>query len=174
MNNNVFNNGLFEPLGSIEPYYFAAQHGYFYTITTGNQVVTEANGFFALQLVTQNNSGKTIRIQSVQVSSQVAITINIYRNATLNVSGTSLTPRNTNWGSPDASVVTGSWVSQASDPTSGGVLLQAFNQVEGITELDFDGRHVIPSMATNQQYYILVQSSVANSPVSINVSWWEL
>ncbi|WP_136608074.1 hypothetical protein [Paenibacillus dokdonensis] len=119
-NNHVFNYPLKDPLGAVEPSYTAAQSGDYYVITTGNQSVVQANGFLALQLTVPANSRKKIRFDNIQASSSSDTILSLYRNATLNVSGTSATPRNTNWAYPDASVVTGSWVSQTANPTSGG------------------------------------------------------
>ena len=151
----------------------AAQNGKYYELTTGSQAITDANGYLALQLTNPANSGKTVYINTVRATSSVATIISTYKNATLNITGTSAIPHNTNWAYSDASLVTGRWVAQSSDPTSGGVLLQQMNQIGGVMELNLEGLRVIPSLTTNQTYYILLQNSAANSNLSINVEWWE-
>ncbi|MED5018146.1 hypothetical protein P9847_12610 [Paenibacillus chibensis] len=112
----------------------------YYTITTGSQSVSGANGFLALVLTNPANSRKIIRFELIRATSSVSSVISMYRNATLSVSGTSATPRNTNWGFADASVVTGTWVAQTGNPVTGGVLLQTIQQLGGPTEIHFDGK----------------------------------
>ncbi|MBE9917333.1 hypothetical protein G8C92_25275 [Paenibacillus donghaensis] len=173
-NNQIFNNPINNPIGAVPPEYSAAQSGVYYTITTGAQTVSSANGYMALELTNPANSGKTIRFELIRATSSVSSIISLYRNATLNVSGTSATPRNTNWGFTDSSKVTGTWVAQTGDPISGGVLLQTIEQLGGPTEIDFNGKWLIPSKASNQTLIVLLQNKQANSEMSINVSWWEL
>jgi hypothetical protein len=144
-----------------------------YILTTGNQTVANANGFLALQLTNPANSGKTISIHSVRATATAATTLSLYKNATLNVTGTAATPHNTNWGLPDASVVTGSWVSQTANPTSGGVLLQTINQTDEAMEISLDEGYILPSMASDQTFYILLQNSATDAILSINVDWSE-
>ena len=153
--------------------YTAAQNGKYYELTTGSQAITDATGYLALELTNPAGSGKTVYMNTVQAMSTVATIISTYKNATLNITGTSVIPHNTNWAYSDSSVVTGRLVAQTSDPTSGGVLLQQINQIGGVTEYNLEGRRIIPSLTTNQTYYILLQNSAANSNLSINVGWWE-
>ena len=170
---SVMNDPLVAPLGSIPPYNVAAERGMFYTVTSGDHSVTTEPSFLVLQLTNPANSGKTLHIRSIRGTSSVATTIDIFRDAVFTASGTSVPPRNTNWGSSDASMATGKWLSTNVDPTVGGVLLQSVDQSGGATELDYDGRFIIPSTATARTIYIRLTNLARNANMAIDISWWE-
>ena len=145
----------------------------FYTVTSGDHSVTTQPSFLVLQLANPDNSGNTLHIRSVRGTSSVATTIDIFRDAAFSAGGTSVTPRNTNWGSADASVASVKWLSASVDPTVGGVLLQSIDQSGGATELDYDGRFIIPSTATARTIYIRLTNLARNANMAIDISWWE-
>ena len=171
---SVTNDPLVAPLGSIPPHNVAAERGMFYTVTSGDHSVTTEPSFLVFQLSNPASSGKTLHIRSIRGTSSIAATIDIFRDAAFAASGTAVTPRNTNWGSADASIATGKWLIANADPTVGGVLLQSIDQSGGATELDYDGRFIMPSAATARAIYIRLTNLARNAHLAIDISWWEM
>lgn len=171
---SVVNDPLMAPLGSIFPYNVAAERGMFYTVTSGDQYVTTAPSFLVLQLTNPANSGKTVHVKSVLGSSSVSTTLDIFRDAVFTASGSAVTSRNANWRYLDSSVTAGKWMSGTADPTVGGVLLQSVNLSGGATDLNYDGRIIMPSDTTDRMLYIRLTSLARNAHLAIDISWWEV
>lgn len=94
------------------------------------------------------------------------------RNASFAAAGTSLTPRNTNFGFPDSSVVTAKYISQSTDPTTGGQLLQSFIQPSGggVIIFDYDGRI---KMTPGTTFVVRLANLAAATSMVNNISYWE-
>lgn len=150
-----------------------SQQGNYYGITTGAQSVV-ANGFLVVQLTNPANSGKTINISSIRGGATVNTTLDVFKNATFAAAGTPLTPRNRNWAFADASAVTGKWLTQGTDPTTGGTLLASMIQTGGSVDVSYEGRIIIPSATTDRQFYIRLTNNVnqANT-LAVTIAWWE-
>lgn len=104
--------------------------GALFVATTGSISVV-ANGFLALRL-SNPTSSYYANIQRFSGGSTVNTTIDIYKNATLTATGTSFTPRNFNTLYTDNSSMNVEYLSQGTNPVSGGTLLSTFVQTGGI------------------------------------------
>jgi len=156
-----------------QPYTEAAKNGQVYDITTGDISVV-GSGYLATQLTVPANQNKTIYILRLIGGSTVNTTFEIYRNATFS-GGTSITPANNNWNFSGGSTCTAKYISQATDPITGGTLLISLVQIGGGLLLPFDGRIVIPSSTTDRQFYLVLKNkSTSSNLCSISLAYWEV
>ncbi|GLI07642.1 hypothetical protein YDYSG_36720 [Paenibacillus tyrfis] len=156
------------------PSYAAAQNGTFFAITTQSRSVA-ANGFLTTQLTNPANSGRTLYIQRVSGGATVNTTIDILLNATFSAAGTSITPVNSNQGSTNTSLTTSKLITQATDPTIGGIIFNSIIQTGGPVVIDFNGEIAIPPTTTNRTFYVrLVNNTNQTNLLSLNISWFEL
>ncbi|WP_110113174.1 hypothetical protein [Bacillus sp. CGMCC 1.16541] len=152
----------------------AAFQGRFFESSTGSQSVA-ANGFLVVQYTIPANSNRTVYIQRVSGGATTNTTIDILFNATFAAAGTTITPVNSNLASAITSVVTGKYLSQATDPTTGGTRVNSIIQTGGPVVIDYSGRIIIPSTTTDRTFYIrLANNTNQTNILSVNVSWWEL
>ena len=157
------------------PFYgYYARSGNVYTVSTGSLTIS-ANGYLVVQLTNPANSGRTIYINRISGGATTNTTFDILKNATFSAAGTPLTPTNTNWSYADTSAITGKYLSQSPDPTTGGTLMMSIIQVGGPVVLDFDGMYIMPSSTTNREFYIrLINNANQVNILSVNINWWEL
>lgn len=155
---------------SLEFSAYYARSGKVYTVSTGPQAVA-ANGFLLVQLTNPAISGKTMYIDCISGGSITNTTVDMLKNASFADAGTALTPHNTNWSFSDTSIVTGKYLSQATDPTTGGTLLLSIIQTGGPDVVDFGGRYIVSS---GQLYIRLTNNINQTSALSINITWWEI
>lgn len=148
--------------------------GKIYSVVTGSQSLA-ANEYLALELANPADSDKMIGIIRIEGGSTGNVSIDVLRNASINVSGISVSPRNRNWSFADASSITAEYVTQASDPTSGGELLTTLVHSGGTLSVSYDGEYIIPGESTNKQFTIRAQNvSSQSNVVSIVVTWIEV
>ncbi len=150
----------------------ATQSGVMYFLTTGSISVV-ASGFLVVQMTNPVASGNMINIARISGGATVNTRIDLLRNASFAAAGTSLTPRNTNFGYPDSSVVTAKYISQSTDPTTGGQLLHSFIQPSagGVVTFNYDGRIKMTPGTT----FVIRLANLATSanPMTSNIGWWE-
>lgn len=183
MNNNVFNdqntplfnkaiNTYASPTVTGIQAENASQFGILYFLSTG-PVSVVANGFLIVQLTNPAGSGKVANIARISGGATVNTRIDIIRNASFAAAGTSLIPRNTNFGFSDSSVITVKYISQSTDPTTGGQLLHSFIQPSagGLEVIDYDGRI---KMTPGTTFVVrLANLAGAANLMSNNVGFWE-
>lgn len=148
----------------------AAIQGRYYVVNTG-AVNVGANHLLVLLLNNPTGSSKIVRIARVLGGSSTDTIIQIVRNATFAAAGTPVTPRVTNFSDTDISIVTGKWITQASDPTTGGVIIYTYVQNGEPKEYVFDGRIAIS--AGNSIAIIATNNTHQVNPIAINVDWRE-
>jgi len=167
-------NPVSQPVTVNDPGAAAAIDGKFFAVSTGSQTVA-ANGFLVVQGTVPINVGKTIYITRISGGATVNTTIDFFLNANFATTGTSVTPANTNAGSVNTSVVTAKFLSQATDPTTGGVQISSIIQIGGPVVIDINGRYIIPSSTSVRTFYLrLANNANETNLLSININWWEL
>ena len=156
-----------------QPFADATINGQVYDVSTAEHDVP-ANGFLTIQLTIPANQGKTIYILRLIGGSTVNTTLDILRNATF-TGGTTITPVNNNWSYTNTSVCTAKYLSQATDPTTGGTNVLSLVQTGGGLLLPFDGRLVIPSSTTDRYFYIRLSNKTNQVNLcSISIAYWEV
>ncbi|MCR6097493.1 hypothetical protein HXA31_01420 [Salipaludibacillus agaradhaerens] len=148
----------------------AAEEGVFFAVSTGPTNVP-ANGFLALQITNPAGSGKEIVISRLSGGATVNTTISVLRNGSFPAAGTALTPRNTNFSASDNSIATAKFISQSSDPTVGGVLINSIVQPGGVFVIEYTGRVRVTPNTT-----LLVRTTNNTNQtnlLSLNISYWE-
>jgi hypothetical protein len=151
----------------------AGRDGTFFVVSTGSQAVV-ANGFLAVQINIPANVSRTVNISRVSGGASVNTTIDLLFNATFAAAGTALSVINGNAGSTRTSITTAKFISQATDPTSGGTRLNSIIHTGGPLVYDVDGRYIIPSGVLAYTFYVRVINNTNQSNLlSINVSFWE-
>lgn len=144
--------------------------GRYYTVNTG-VVNVGANNLLVLLLTNPTGSTKIVRIARIMGGSYTDTTIQIVRNATFAAEGTAVTPRVTNFSATDSSVITGKWITQSTDPTTGGINIYTYVQNGEPKEYVFDGRIAIN--AGNRIAIIVTNNTNKVYPITINVDWRE-
>lgn len=150
-----------------------SEKGVVYDITTGSVSVAPSS-FLVLQLTIPANINKTIYIGRIAGGATANILFDILRNASFSASGTAVTPINNNWDYGSNSGCTAKYISQGTDPTTGGNLLISFIQPSGggLILVPFDGRIVIPS-SSSALYFTLRLANTSNqaNPCSISLAY---
>ena len=141
-----------------------------YSVTTATQTVA-SNGFLDVQISNPTGSGKSLHIVGVTGGATTNTTIDLVKNGTFAAAGTTLTPRNINFGFSDSSIATVKWITQATDPTTGGVLVSSLIQIGGAVVVNYNGSWVMPSNTTLVMR--LVNNTNQSNPLSIGLQWWE-
>jgi len=148
--------------------------GKIYSVATGSQSVA-ASGYLALEITNPSNSNNMIDVIRVEGGSSSNATIDILRNANLNVSGSLLTPRNRNWDHSDSSLITAKYIAQAADPVSGGDLLTSIIETGGSLSIRYDGEFMIHGEATDETFSIRVRNDTGQiNTLSISLTWIEV
>lgn len=145
-----------------------------YYIAVVSAVTIVISGFLTLQITNPANSRKTMYIDSVFGGFTGSATVGVLRNATFAAAGTTVTPRNANWSFGDSSSMTAKYLSQLTDPTSGGTLLSANSIASGPFSINYGGRLIVPGTSSDRQLYLRVTNAAVANTVSVNVAWWEL
>ncbi|KJR48378.1 hypothetical protein UF75_1176 [Desulfosporosinus sp. I2] len=150
----------------------AANQGRYYLLDTG-VVNVGANHIMALEIDNPIASTKILRISRVTGSSNDDTTITIMRNSSFLAAGTAVTPHVTNFSSTDSSAValTCKWITQPTNPVTGGANIGTFVQNGDPIELDFSGRIVIG--AGKSIVIIVTNNSNQTHPVAMTVAWRE-
>ncbi|WP_110113173.1 hypothetical protein [Bacillus sp. CGMCC 1.16541] len=152
----------------------AAMEGNFYSVTTGRESVA-ANGFLSIQLTMPANSNRTIYVQTVFGGATTNTTVDLLFNATFAAAGTAITPVNTNSGSTNTSAIVGKYISQATDPTTGGTLFSSIIQTGGTVTEIYDGAVVVPSTTSDRTLYTrLTNNTNQVNILAITITYWEL
>ncbi len=150
------------------------QEGKIYSVTTGLQTVN-ASGYMALKLTNPANSNNMIDIIRVEGGSTGTMTLDVLRNAALSVSGLTLSPCNRNWDYSDNSSMIVEYISQASDPVSGGDILTSFTILGGSLDIKYDGEFIIPDDSTDKRFIIRINNDTSETnKISIGVTWIEV
>lgn len=148
--------------------------GKLYSVSTGSQSVA-ASGYLALEITNPANSNRMIDIIRVEGGTSTDTTIDILRNADLTVSGSSLTPLNRNWEYSDSSSITVMYITQASDPVSGGDLLTSVVDAGGSLSIRYDGEFILPSETIDGTFSIRARNETGQvNTISIGVTWIEV
>lgn len=146
----------------------AARAGSLYYVSTGAIALTLA-GFVVLQLTNPASSTKNLFIARFMTGTSASATFDLLRNATFAAAGTTLTPRNANFASPDASVATAKFINQATDPTTGGQLLASLVQTDAALA-DYNGALVVTPGST---IALRASNITLTLTLSLNATWWE-
>lgn len=150
-----------------------SEQGKYYMVSASALSIV-LNGFLALQITNPADSGKTMYIDRVSGGLTATATVDILRNATFAAVGTTATPYNANWGAGDNSAMKAKYISQATDPTSGGTLLLSDSQASGPFEIGLGGRLIVPGTTSDRQLYVRVTNGSVANTMSINIAWWEI
>jgi len=165
-----------EPVYSETNVYYTqlAADGIMFNAPTNGQSVA-ANGYLSYQLTVPANINKTVYISLIAGGSASAFSVSEFKNAYLSGTGTTITPVNTNWDYSGGSACTVKYVSQATDPKSGGTLAQTLIGTGGTLAYTVDGRIVIPSTSAEQTFYLRVTNrSALTNLCALTVTWWEI
>jgi len=147
--------------------------GKIYSISTGVQSV-EASGYLALEITNPANSNSTIEVSRITGGSNASGTIDILRNGSLVVSGISLNPRNRNWDFADDSAMSVQYVTQDTDPISGGDLLGSTISPGGTISVLYDDAFIIPNATTDRSLLLRIKNNTSlASTVSLTITWLE-
>lgn len=148
-----------------------AQLGKRFSFNTAAQSMT-ANGYLALQITIPANWGKTMYIDRLRVGTS---TSSIVDCMPASITGTTpLTATNSNFGSANTTSVTGGYLITTTNPTTA-TPVQTCILTSGTLEINYDGRFVIPSKTTAQNYTIRVMNTGAGSSSGmITFAWWEI
>lgn len=151
-----------------------AQLGKRFTTNTGARSVTN-NGFLVLQAIIPANTGKTIYVDRIRAGTDSTSVVDVL--FALVTGTTAITPLNTNLGSTNTTAVTAGYLVSSSDPITAGTVALTFIQGGGTTDLEFNGRIVIPSKTSVQNICIRLKntgSGAQSSNSAISFSWWEV
>ncbi len=147
--------------------------GKIYSISTGTQSI-DASGYLALEITNPANSNNTIEISRVTGGSTTSTTADVLRDASIAASGVSLTPRNRNWNFADDSAMSAQYVTQATDPTSGGDLLASTISPGGIISVLYDDAFIIPDATSDRSFILRIKNNTSlPSTVSLTITWIE-
>ncbi len=150
------------------------QEGKVFSVTTGFQSI-EASGYLGFNFINPADSNNIIDIIRVEGGSTGSITLEVLRNAALSVSGLSLSPRNRNWDYSDNSSMVVEYISQLSDPVSGGDLLASYPKMGGEFSIRYDGEFVIPSDSSDKRLLIRINNTANDTNrISIGITWIEV
>lgn len=153
---------------------YYARSGQVYTACTGS-ISVSANGFLVLQLTNPAHSGKILYINRISGGATTNTTFDMLKNATFSATGTPITPQNTNWNFSNSSAATIKYLSQGTDPTTGGTNLISIIQTGGPLILDYGGLYIIPYGPTDRELYLrLTNNTNQVNILSINITWWEI
>ncbi len=179
MNNLVFNTSenplhcsttVVDPVvsSSLQTDYTSA--GLLYVVSSAT-VALLASGFLVMQISNPSGSGKNINIAQMSFGTSGNTTVDIFKNATFAVAGTSVTPQNRNTAFSNSSVMTAKYTTSASDPTTGGSLWTSTSLTDGSFYVNYDGTFVV---APNNTFYVrLTNLTLVVNRMSVNVTWWE-
>ncbi|WP_096199097.1 hypothetical protein [Bacillus sp. FJAT-45350] len=137
----------------------ATENGLLFAGSTG-AISVPANGFLTLQLTNPAGAARVLVFSRLSGGATVNTRISILRNGTFTAAGTTITPRNTNFSSPDNSVWTAKFISQASDPTVGGVFV-----------IEYSGRIRINPNTT--MLVRMANNTNKTNLLSLNFSYWQ-
>lgn len=150
------------------------ENGKLYSVSTGPQSVA-ASGYLVLEINNLADSNTWIEIVRIEGGASASTNIDILRNATITVSGVALTPRNRNWDFADSSALSAQYVTQATDPTSGGELLTSVIQTAGSINIKYDGEFLILGGITDRQFSVRLANSTSQpTTLAIGITWLEL
>ncbi|PZD92984.1 hypothetical protein DNH61_25640 [Paenibacillus sambharensis] len=171
-NYKVFNE-FTDPLAIVDPPLQASQDGAFFTVSTG-PVSVAANGFLALQLIVPANVSRTVYIARFLGGSSVNTTIDFFFNATFAATGTTLAVVNGNAGISRASNTSSRFITQTTDPTTGGARLNSIIQPGGPLVVELDGRFIVPSGPAARTFYVrMANNTNQTNLLAANISFWE-
>jgi len=150
------------------------ENGKLYSVTTGPQSVA-ASGYLVLEINNLADSNKWMEVVRIEGGVNASTNIDILRNAPISVSGIALTPRNRNWSYADSSALSAQYVTQATDPTSGGELLTSVIQTGGSINIKYDGEFLILGGITDRQFSVRLANNTSQpNTLAISITWLEL
>lgn len=151
-----------------------AQLGKRFSANTAARSVAN-NGFLVLQATIPANTGKTIYVDRIRAGTDTTSVVDVLFTS---VSGTQkVDPLNTNLGSAYTTEVTAGYLVSTSDPITDGTVALTFIQGSGTTDLEFNGRIIIPSKTSIQSICIRLKNTGSggqSSNAAISFSWWEV
>jgi hypothetical protein len=130
------------------------------------------NGYLVLQITIPANWGKTMYVDRMRVGTSITSIVDCLPAT---ITGTTpLTVINSNFGSNKTSTVTAGYLLTTTNPITG-TPVQTCILSGGTYELDYDGRFIMQSKATAQNYCIKVTNTgTASSTGMVSFSWWEV
>lgn len=144
-----------------------------YSVATGAQSVN-ASGYLVLEITNPADSNTMIEVIRIEGGTLTPTTIDILRNGPIAVSGVSLNPLNRNWNYADNSAMTAKYVTQDTDPTSGGDLLTSVIQTSGAISMLYDGEYLLPGMTSDSQFSLRIKNNTSDtSTLAISITWME-
>ncbi|PKM77868.1 MAG: hypothetical protein CVU90_05325 [Firmicutes bacterium HGW-Firmicutes-15] len=150
-----------------------SEEGKIYSVATGSQSI-DASGYLALEVTNPADSNKMIEVIRIEGGTLTTTTIDILRNAPLAVSGFSLSPLNRNWNCTDSSAMTVKYITQATDPTSGGDLLTSVIQTSGKISMTYDGEFVLPGTTSDNHFSLRIKNNTSEAnTLSVSITWLE-
>jgi len=171
-----------QPIASATSAADACSKGMLYVIVTSLQTVAKDNSL-VIQIENPNNSGKTVYLDQISAfNSTVAaaaagiyIQADLYRDATLSVTPSTVTPHNRNFGYPAIlypSVCATGYINGA-DPITAGTVVNTVVQPPSNPAIVFQlsGNIIIPSNH-DATFRIMNKTSQAVT-LTVNLIWWE-
>jgi hypothetical protein len=150
-----------------------SEEGKIYSVATRSQSVN-ASGYLVLEITNPADSNTMIEVIRIEGGTLTPTTIDILRNAPLAVSGVSVNPLNRNWNYADGSAMTVKYVTQDTDPTSGGDLLTSVIQTSGAISMIYDGEYLIPGMLSDSQFSLRIKNNTSlSATISVGITWLE-
>jgi len=158
----------------------SASKGLFYTLSTP-ALNTLAKGYLALQLTNPSTSTKNVYLMqasgyttALSSSSSNYIQADIYANASLNSTATSLTTHNTNFGSSNTSECTAGYLVKSTTPLSGSpTSIATLIQNTGASIIiNLGGSYIVPP---GYNFTIVIFNNTSNqSTTALGLLWLEL